>query len=387
MIRSCGRLCYLIWLRVCFCIEEKLRVNRELLTFMAADANMMLRKSVDRNTSNKVEDMHDPPTWREFLGNIIKDPQERQRIANELNVSMITLTRWVNNESKPRPHNLGLLIKALPDYRTQLVEMIAEEFDEFADATSSTSTDNKPEEIPANFYVRVFHANSELPPSLHSWSISDLVLRQALEQLDPDHKGMALIAAKCMPPSSERAIRSLREIIGRGTPPWKRELEQNAILLGAESMAGYVVTTGRSITSQNLKEDKGMFPAHKAEWEVSATVHPIMRGGRIAGCLVASSTQLDYFPASRTILVQNYADLLVLAFEPHDFYDLERMKFGVLPRYDVQQSHLANFQERVAKLMIDSLSRRQPISSTEAELFIWQQVEKELLHLSTGAEV
>ena len=329
--------------------------------------------------------MHDPPTWREFLGKIIKDPQERQRIANELHVSTVTLTRWVNNESKPRPHNLGLLIKALPDYRTQLAEMIAEEFDEFAAATP-TSTDNKPEEIPASFYVRVFHANSELPPSLHSWSIADLVLRQALEQLDPDHKGMALIVAKCLPSSSERIVRSLREIIGRGTPPWKRELEQNAILLGAESMAGYVVTTGRSITSQNLKEDKGMFPAHKAEWEVSATAHPIMRGGRIAGCLVASSTQLDYFPPSRTILIQNYADLLVLAFEPQDFYDLECMKLGILPRYHVQQSYLVNFQERVAKLMIESLRTLQPISSTEAEQLIWQQVEKELIQLSTGTE-
>jgi hypothetical protein len=110
-----------------------------------------------------VEDMHDPPTWREFLGKIIKDPAEKQRIANELHVSIITLTRWVNNESKPRPHNLGMLIKALPNYRTQLVEMIAEEFDEFA--TAPINIDNKPEEIPASFYVRVFHANSELPLS------------------------------------------------------------------------------------------------------------------------------------------------------------------------------------------------------------------------------
>lgn len=326
--------------------------------------------------------MRNPPTWRDFLGKIIKDPQERQRIASELHVSIITLTRWVNNESKPRPHNLGLLIKALPDYRSQLVEMIAEEFDEFA--SEPTSVDSQLEEIPASFYVRVFHANSELPLSLHSWSIADLILRQALEQLDPEHKGMALITAKCMLSSNEHTVRSLREIIGRGTPPWKRELEQNAILLGAESMAGYVATTGRSITSQNLREEKSMYPAHKAEWEVSATAHPIMRGGRIAGCLVASSTQADYFPPSRAALVQNYADLLVLAFGPQDFYDLECIKLGVLPRYDVQHAYLVNFQDRVAQLMIDSLKKHQPLSSTEAEHAMWQQVENELLQLPIG---
>jgi len=334
--------------------------------------------------SNKVEDMHDPPTWREFLGKIIKDPVEKQRIANELHVSIITLTRWVNNESRPRPHNLGMLIKALPNYRTQLVEMIAEEFDEFA--TAPINIDNKPEEIPASFYVRVFHANSELPLSLHSWSIADLILRQALEQLDPDRKGMAFIVAKCMPPTDDHIIHSLREIIGRGTRPWKRELEQNAILLGAESMAGYVVTTGRSITSQNLKEEKGIYPVHKAEWEVSATVHPIMRGGHIAGCLIASSTQPDYFLPSRTVLVQNYADLLVLTFEPKDFYDLECIRFGVLPRYDIQQSYLANFQDRVAQLMIDSLRKQRPLSRMEAEQIMWQRVENELLQLPIGKQ-
>jgi hypothetical protein len=189
-----------------------------------------------------------------------------------------------------------------------------------------------------------------------------------------------------MPPSDDHIVRSLREIIGRGTPPWKRELEQNAILLGAESMAGYVVTTGRSITSQNLKEEKGMYPAHKAEWEVSATAHPIMRAGHIAGCLVASSTQPDYFPPSRTILVQNYADLLVLVFEPKDFYELANIRFGVFPRYDIQQSYLVNFQERVAQLMIDALRKQRPLSSTEAEQIMWQQVESELLQLPIGKQ-
>ena len=34
--------------------------------------------------------------WREFLGKSIVDPHERQRIANELGVSTVTLTRWSN---------------------------------------------------------------------------------------------------------------------------------------------------------------------------------------------------------------------------------------------------------------------------------------------------
>ena len=36
-------------------------------------------------------------------------------------------------------------------------------------------------------------------------------------------------------------IRSLRESLGQGTPPWQADLEQQATFLGAESLAGYVV--------------------------------------------------------------------------------------------------------------------------------------------------
>jgi hypothetical protein len=53
--------------------------------------------------------MQELASWRELLGKIIADSHERQRIANMLGVNPITLTRWVNNESKPRPQNLRQL--------------------------------------------------------------------------------------------------------------------------------------------------------------------------------------------------------------------------------------------------------------------------------------
>ena len=58
--------------------------------------------------------MQKPSSWRELLASIISNPAERERIAAEVGVSPITLTRWSNGESKPRPQNLHSLIKALP---------------------------------------------------------------------------------------------------------------------------------------------------------------------------------------------------------------------------------------------------------------------------------
>jgi len=208
-------------------------------------------------------------------------------------------------------------------------------------------------------------------------------VQQALEQLAPRRQGMAVIVVQCMPPTKEHIVRSLREVMGRGTPPWDRDLEQQAILLGAESMAGYVVTTGHSITVQNLNEDQGIFPAHRAKWEESSTAHPILRGNLVAGCLLVSSARPNYFTPERLTLCQNYADLLVLVFAPEEFSELERIKLGVMPQYDMQRIHLATFQERVYRVMLEAARKNAPIDSVQAEQLAWQQLEGELIQLSS----
>src|SRR5216683_1820292 len=123
--------------------------------------------------SGKVEHMQNPLTWRALLGMVIDDPQEKQRLANELNVSQLTLSRWVTNETKPRLHNLRLLLKALPEHRAFLLTLLAGEFEEFS---TTTEVEEETEiEIPSAFYARVFQANAELTPSLRSWLIRDII--------------------------------------------------------------------------------------------------------------------------------------------------------------------------------------------------------------------
>jgi len=323
--------------------------------------------------------MQNPLTWRALLGMVIKNPQEKQRLANELKVSQLTLSRWVTNETKPRLHNLQLLVKALPENRALLLTLLADEYEEFSTTTEVKEATEK--EIPSAFYARVFQANAELTPSLHSWLIRDIILQQALEQLAPERQGMAIIVVQCMPPTKECIIRSLREVMGRGLPPWSRDLEQHAILLGAESMVGYVVTTGRSITNQNLNRDQGIFPTYRAQWEESSTAHPILRGNLVAGCLLVSSTQPDYFSPERLTLIQSYADLLVLTFAPEEFYELECIQLSVMPQYDIQRIYLATFQERIYRIMQEAARKNEPINSVQAEQLAWQQFESELIQL------
>src|SRR5438105_8456897 len=73
--------------------------------------------------------MQEPRTWREFLATMIREPKDKQRIASEMGVDPVTLSRWATKESSPRPRSLlNRLVEALPQHRESLSELIEEEF-------------------------------------------------------------------------------------------------------------------------------------------------------------------------------------------------------------------------------------------------------------------
>src|SRR6266851_1330869 len=60
--------------------------------------------------------MQSPKTWRQLLGTIVSDPQEEQRLIDIMGIRPITLVRWVQNKSEPRPYFLRQLLDALPQH-------------------------------------------------------------------------------------------------------------------------------------------------------------------------------------------------------------------------------------------------------------------------------
>src|SRR5947209_2762105 len=52
--------------------------------------------------------------WRKLLEQLVKDPHERERIADEVGVTQVTLMRWVRGEGHPRLSNLRRLPDAVP---------------------------------------------------------------------------------------------------------------------------------------------------------------------------------------------------------------------------------------------------------------------------------
>ncbi|HET8911878.1 MAG TPA: hypothetical protein VFN23_10465 [Ktedonobacteraceae bacterium] len=323
--------------------------------------------------------MQEPRSWRSLLGRIIHDPQERQRIADELGVRPITLTRWVSRESIPRTQNLRHLLSIFPlQQRKLFADLIAEEFKDFPLAPVEDNTQT----ISSSFYTRLLATNTSTTDILRCWVICSQILQQALIHLDPEHNGLLLTIVRCMPPSNDGKVKSLREYVALGTYPWNTDLEQKAMFLGAESLAGYAVSSCRFATIQSITEGRTLLPAHRVEFEESAAAYPIMRSGRISGCFLVSSVLRNNFVDQEWLdLIQAYTNLLVLAFEPSDFYAPSQIELRIMPNSSIQQSYLTNFRQRVGTTMTRAVHEGLSLNHSQAEQQVWSHLEEELLRL------
>jgi hypothetical protein len=314
-------------------------------------------------------------TWRDLLAEIISDPEEEQRIAHELDVHRITLVRWSSGETTPVRYKLRKLLNALPDQnREQFRQLIAQEYQDFF----SSEIDGSPREIPSTFYSFALRAMRDT--SNRFWTVCSLVLQQAAMQLDPTHVGLELIVVRCMPPRPDGKIRSLREAAGLGTRrPLRNDLQSRSLFLGAESLAGYAVSNTHEGVVQNIEEDRSLLPVHHVKDEKSAAAFPLVRGGKVAGCLLATSTLFDYFTPPRLKFLDLYVDLVAEAFHEEEFYSPSIIELRIMPPSDIQMKAFAFFRDRVNALLTQDGSEGESLTSIQAEHLVRQQLEEEYL--------
>ena len=326
--------------------------------------------------------MQELSSWRVLLGQLIHDPQERNRIANELGINPATLVRWAHNETNPRPQNLSQLLKVVASAnRQKLQESIAEEFPEFGIKVNEEFTEDTSIEIPSGTYSSALHTYITAPKRQRFWLVSNLILQEALRQLDPNLLGMTVSIAQCVKPQEGKKVRSLREYVGRGTHPWKATMKHEVAYLGIESLAGYALSNAHLLSIQDRSDILMFYPARWLDWEKSSAVCPIMGEGRFAGSLIVSSTQPGYFLSYRETIIRNYAELMVLAFEPEEFYELSDIQLAVMPEFEVQEQYFHTIRQRISKIMEDGSTKKPPVTITEAEQLVWQQLEEEFVEL------
>jgi GAF domain-containing protein len=319
-------------------------------------------------------------SWRDVLQRSIKGTDERQRLAIALGLSSTTLIRWANGESTPHYPQLIRLVQVFhPQMREEFIETLQHDYP----SISSSLMEDTIGSIPPEFFAELLSLRAITPDSQRFWRISELILSQVLRQVDPNNLGMSITVAQCMPPVEEHnfKIYSLKEVAGKSSFPGASDFEHMALFLGAESLGGYVTETSRPSSIENLENEK-LMPSHRFELEASAAAHPIMFGGRVAGCLSASSTRIAYFSQERMALLATFSDLVALAFEKHNFYAPEKIELKVMPNPEIQRPIIASFQQRVAQAHIKAAQQHQRITIQEAQQQVWRDIEDEFIRLS-----
>jgi hypothetical protein len=251
-----------------------------------------------------------------------------------------------------------------------LLSLLAEEFE------GMTLHTQEIEEIPSIFYAQVLRGSTTLPVTIRFWSLASMILQQVLAQLDPYRTGLLLRVARFLPPGADGKLHCLREAIIQGTTPWDEHTTQNAIVLGAESLAGQALTEVHLIMI-NCCDDDCLLPTTLREHEVSMLAFPIKRGNRVAGAFLVSSTQEGYFTPARLSLIHRYTDLLTLTFESEDFYEPDMLDLAPMPGVPEQQQHLSTFRQRVAALLKQAARDQRSLNTIQAEIQIWQQFAEE----------
>lgn len=322
--------------------------------------------------------MEDTVTWRTLLGEVIRSPQVRQRIAEEIGVKPITLSRWATNTSHPRPEALRALPASFPPALQQRFILLIER--EYPDLFANVHPkEPKQQGIPSAFYARFFHDYADLPINLRESSLQLLATQQLVAQLDPQLQGVAIFIAQCTPPSLEKHVSSLFKTVARGTSHWGENFSHQAQMFGVESLPGNALQQGHYLVIQNSAENARLYPDQQQEAVESRIAIPILLADQVAGCLCAYSTQPDYFTATQIDLLQAYADILTVTFAPEEFYPFEHIKLGVLPPFKVQRSYLKTFQKRVLAHLSEAARCQRLIRRTEAEHLAWQDLELLLL--------
>lgn len=316
------------------------------------------------------------PSWQEVLQQIIGTPAERKRLATTLGINEMTLNRWTKDNANPqRSHLVGLVQMVPPQFRTEMLEAIQRSYPDI----HTWLREGVPETIPSDFYSQLLADRATIFESLRTWKLLDMVILQALSQLDPNQLGMSLTLAQCMPPSRGGKICSLRERVGKGTPPWSADLEHRMLFLGIESLAGYVVQKQRPASVEDLREEK-LLPAYQEiDFEISAAAHPILLEGYIAGCLLASSTQVAYFTQPRLALLGAFADIVSFILDKQDFYSPDLIDLKIMAGVEKQRQYFSTLRQRVAHAMMNASQQGHPITNTGAEESVWHDLEEILL--------
>jgi Helix-turn-helix len=310
-----------------------------------------------------------------FLSEILRhDRATIGRLAAELEVAENTVYRWMNGSSEPRPAHLKKLIEALPDNRENLLAVVGLTFPDNLGEFSIP-----PREVHKDVYRHIMELYTTIhEPGARRWEILHAIFDNALLHFDPEHKGVAITYARLMPAHPD-GIHSLYEAMMRGHNPWPAMLGNN-VYLGSTTLAGTAAIQERLQVWNRLDESERL-QFEIDDFEHSACACPVTFAGRIAGVLIVSST-LPAFFTQQVVResVQEYAQLMALAFPENEFFPFSLLNLRPMPDLRWQREEIA----RTYVNRIISHARKMGSSRQEAEIQVRAHIETEFEELGAS---
>jgi|GEM_PF-2557486 len=331
--------------------------------------------------------MNDTACWRDVLATLIKERRAREQLAQQIGVNPVTLARWIQEGSHPRPESLGRLLNAVPAaYADPLRTSIAQEFPTLAPSLSH-STKEPASELPSSFYRQLFKLLADYCVPTPHIAITDFVLTELIKLMKVEEEGLILVMLQCLAPRQPPFVRSLVTTCRAATSNWPREMLQDIAFFGAESLSGYVVSRGHGNVVPDYEHLEPLLPLSRVDPLRTVAVYPIRRGGKTAGSLAAASILPHTLTPERQHLLEQATDALSVAFTEQDFYATEYIRLAVMPTYEEQRPLLANFRERVTQLSMQLRRQGQTLYIHEAETQVYQQLERELMSFALANEM
>lgn len=347
-------------------------------------------------------------TWRTFLRELNRsmDAPQKSAFARDVDVSQATINRWRRGEDWPKPRNLERLLAILSDeQREHMIELMRKDQkvwstlpadvrashgeEPFEDAQTSSLRNLDLD----HFCLNMLRLQRDSPDPF--WQLSGAILRECLKHLEthPVQVGMEIVVALCMPPRNGKVL-SLRATVGMGSSPWRGDLHMKDYFLGLDSLAGYVVTTRRGDMVPDLTQPSFRTPAPFLDHERSAAAFPIMRVANgpsaemtIAGALIASCAQPNYFTDERLEIFEVFADIIRLALhgDVYAFYPSSTIELIPMPSWSIQRDLLATFWGRVTAESKRVNLEGGKLSLEDIEKHVRVQIEGEVLRRVNAA--
>jgi hypothetical protein len=272
------------------------------------------------------------------------DTDQKNALAAQVDVDVVTLTRWANGKNSPRSDKaIRDLALALPTLRSALQ-------DAFFDAFVVDPDNQNLLQIPASYLLGFIRSRASTAPSYSFYAISRDVFQSMASQLSSGLEGLMLFFAQCVEPDEHNEITALHvQVPGHGTGIWKRQAIRS-FYVSSGSLCGLSVSENRPAFYPEEASFIHNVPLLHSSRVDSAGAFPVPFNGRVAGALFVATTEKHFFTNARRLLIEDYAAAFALSLPDHQFYDPKQIRLKSIPSDAHQLELLQWLRHRVETL-------------------------------------